>query len=256
MELHRFPAPAVRNSASAQWTSQQIHRGSVDAFSAIILPAASILISFALFYHLLYHVHSSVWWSAVCKPHLKFFLERPPNHRFFSRTSAEIFPAAHFFEFQALAERHSYNKIHLLDIWGKNDFFKCLLSTLPKCLSWEDPKQLLWCTNEWCLAEYICRNRYIWILLAAEKWKTLTFATWMDLESIVLSEISQIEKDKPIWTLPMPWNLSNNKSNNNDNKINNKKHKNKLIDTWKRLVIARGRVEVAMGQMGEGNQKI
>lgn len=30
---------------------------------------------------------------------------------------------------------------------------------------------------------------------AMEK-EALTFATWMDLESIVLSEISQIEKDK------------------------------------------------------------
>ena len=38
---------------------------------------------------------------------------------------------------------------------------------------------------------------------------------------------------------------------------NNKKHKNKLIDTWNRLVVARGRVGRAMGgKMGEGNQKV
>ena len=38
---------------------------------------------------------------------------------------------------------------------------------------------------------------------------------------------------------------------------NNKKHKYKLIDTWNRLVVARGRGGGAMGgKMGEGNKKV
>ena len=46
-------------------------------------------------------------------------------------------------------------------------------------------------TNEW-----ISCGTYIMEYYSAMKRETLTFATWMDLESIVLSEISQIEKDK------------------------------------------------------------
>ena len=46
---------------------------------------------------------------------------------------------------------------------------------------------------------YICTHTYIYneILLGHQKHEILPFATtWMDLENIVLSEVSQTEKDK------------------------------------------------------------
>ena len=43
---------------------------------------------------------------------------------------------------------------------------------------------------------------------ATKKNETMPFpATWMDLESVILSEVSQTEKEK--YHIPYMWNLSN-----------------------------------------------
>ena len=48
------------------------------------------------------------------------------------------------------------------------------------------------------------------ILLSYTKIEILPFATmWMDLESIMLSEISQTEKDKHSYVITYMWNLKN-----------------------------------------------
>ena len=72
---------------------------------------------------------------------------------------------------------------------------------------------------------------------AIQKNKILSFrTTWMDLEGIMLSEISQTEKDKYHMTALI---------------CGTKKKKNpKLIDTENRLVIARGRWWGGCGQNG------
>ena len=69
---------------------------------------------------------------------------------------------------------------------------------------------------------------------AIKKYKSLPFvATWMDLEGIMLSEISQTEKKTP-HDFTYMWNLEN-KTNEHT-----KQNRNRLIDTENKLVVARG----------------
>ena len=73
---------------------------------------------------------------------------------------------------------------------------------------------------------------------AIKKKEILAFATaWMDLEGIMVTEISQTKKDK-YCIISLGWSLN--------------KHTSKLMDT-NRLVIPRQGLGV--GKMGEGSQK-
>ena len=73
-------------------------------------------------------------------------------------------------------------------------------------------------------------HMYSGILHRLKKNEILPFeATWMDLEIIILSEVSQSEKDICPCDLTYMWNL----------KQTNKE--TKLIDTGKRLVVASNR---------------
>ena len=64
--------------------------------------------------------------------------------------------------------------------------------------TWEQPKcpsTEKWIKKMWCVYIYIYTHNGI--SLSHEKNENLPFAaTWMDLESIMLSKVSQIEKDK------------------------------------------------------------
>ena len=60
--------------------------------------------------------------------------------------------------------------------------------------------------------------------------------TWMELEGIVLSEVSQTEKDR-YYMISLICGIFK---------------KKELIDTENRLVIARNRVRGRVGKMGEG----
>ena len=77
--------------------------------------------------------------------------------------------------------------------------FTAALFTIPK--TWKQPKCPF--TDEWVKKTHICVCVYIYIciyngiLLSHIKKEIMLFAvTWMDLEMIMISEVSQIEKDK------------------------------------------------------------
>ena len=68
--------------------------------------------------------------------------------------------------------------------------FCCLLFTIAK--TWKQPKCPL--TEEWMKMRYIYTMEYC---SAIKKNEIMSFAaTWMDLEIIILNEVSQTEKDK------------------------------------------------------------
>ena len=68
-------------------------------------------------------------------------------------------------------------------------------------------------------------------LLSLKKEENFTFVTaWMDLESIMLSEISQSERQLP-YDFTYMWNLMN--------KIN-KQNRNRLTDIENRLIAVKG----------------
>ena len=73
------------------------------------------------------------------------------------------------------------------------------------------------------------------ILLSHKKDEILSFVTtWLDLEGIILSEISQMEKDKYRRISLYEESKKQNKTNGQT-----KENKNKLIDTEIRLVVTR-----------------
>ena len=52
--------------------------------------------------------------------------------------------------------------------------------------------------DEWLMMQYMCTTQYY----SAKKKKKKDETTWIDLEGIMLSEISQMEKDKcPVFLL-------------------------------------------------------
>ena len=62
----------------------------------------------------------------------------------------------------------------------------------PKCPSTEE-----WIKKMWYVCVYIYIHTYSGILLSHKKNEIMPFAaTWMDLEIIILNEVSQKEKDK------------------------------------------------------------
>ena len=64
----------------------------------------------------------------------------------------------------------------------------------PKC-----PLTDKWIKNMWCVYIYIYIYIYIYkgiLLIHKEEWNFAIAATWMNLEGIMLSEISQAKKDK------------------------------------------------------------
>ena len=64
----------------------------------------------------------------------------------------------------------------------------------PKCSSRDDSFKKMWYT---CVYMYTHTYIYNEILLGHQKHEILPFATiWMDLENIILGEVSQTEKDK------------------------------------------------------------
>ena len=81
--------------------------------------------------------------------------------------------------------------------------FKAALFTIAK--TWKQPK-CSW-TDEWIKKMwYVYTMEYYW---AIKKNETMPFAaTWMDLEIIILSEVSQTEKDK-YSVMTCMWNLKN-----------------------------------------------
>ena len=82
--------------------------------------------------------------------------------------------------------------------------FTAALFTIAK--TWKQPK----CPSP---DEWIKKMWYIYTVeyySAIKKNEILPFATmWMDLEDIMLSELSQIEKDKYVYNIPYMWNLKN-----------------------------------------------
>ena len=56
-----------------------------------------------------------------------------------------------------------------------------------------------WAVREAPCGIYIYRSMYTSGILFSHKKEILPFLTWMDLEDITLSEISQIQKDKYVW---------------------------------------------------------
>ena len=83
----------------------------------------------------------------------------------------------------------------------------------------------------WMNKENVVRVCIIWILFSHKKEEILPFVTtWMDLEGIILHEISQTERKVPMVSLICG--LSKEKSNQTQ--------KTKLIDIKNRLVVARG----------------
>ena len=72
--------------------------------------------------------------------------------------------------------------------------FTAALFTIVK--TWKQPKCPL--TEEWIKKMwYIYTMEYNGILLSHKKeWNNAISATWMDLEIVILSEVSQTEKDK------------------------------------------------------------
>lgn len=80
------------------------------------------------------------------------------------------------------------------------------------------------------------------ILLSHKKNEILPFATtWMDLEGIMLSEISQSDKDR-YHDLTHMWNLRN-------------KTNKKQTFKYRELVAVRGEVGEDTGEMGEEDQE-
>ena len=76
-------------------------------------------------------------------------------------------------------------------------------------------------------------------------------ARQMDLEAIMLSEISQTEKDQYHDYLTYMWNLKQNKT-----KQMNTQNKNRLTDSESKQVVARGEVGGALGEIGEGDSEV
>ena len=68
-------------------------------------------------------------------------------------------------------------------------------------------------------------------------------ATWMDLEGIMLSEISQTEKDKILYDITYTWNLKN--------KTHSQK-RSRLTDIENKLVVTSGKRKVGKGDIGGG----
>ena len=68
---------------------------------------------------------------------------------------------------------------------------------------------------------------------------------WMDLESIMLSEISQTEKDKYSYVTTYMWNLQN--------KLMNITKLNRFTDIKNKLVITSVKREVGRGIIGVGD---
>ena len=93
-------------------------------------------------------------------------------------------------------------------------FIAALFISVFTAKTWKQPKcpsTDKWIKKMW----YVFTMEYY---SAIKKNEILPFATWMDLESIMLSEISQMEKDG-LCSFTHLWNLRN------------KQNKNKLIDT-------------------------
>ena len=76
-----------------------------------------------------------------------------------------------------------------------------------------------------------------------KKKKIVPFATWVDLESIMLSEISQTESQIP-YDVTYMWNL----------KIN--KQKSKTESAFRDQIGGCQRQEMGADKMGEGHQRI
>ena len=68
---------------------------------------------------------------------------------------------------------------------------------------------------------------------------------WMELESIMLSEISQVVKDKYHYDLTFKWNLIN--------KTNKQVNYNRDIEIKNKLTVARGQGDT--GEKGEGSSR-
>ena len=89
--------------------------------------------------------------------------------------------------------------------------------------------------------------------LAIKKNEILPFATkWMDIESIMLSEISQLEKDKYHISLFVEF---KNQSKWTKEKKKRDKPKNRLLSIVNKLMVIRGEVVGGMGEKGEGDLK-
>ena len=78
-----------------------------------------------------------------------------------------------------------------------------------------------------------------------KKNKILPFATTqVDLEDIMLSEISQMEKDSVFY-------MQNNETNEQI-----RQNRNRYVDTENKQVVARGERDRKIGEIGEGNQEV
>ena len=64
-----------------------------------------------------------------------------------------------------------------------------------------------------CIYLYMCIYIFIFIYIITQSQKRIKLlpfaATWMDMEGIMLSEISQTEKDKYVYVFTFMWYLKN-----------------------------------------------